>query len=104
MSDHIQWVKDNTDAQQIIPCFVGYQAGPTSSANPSPEVMVCGLEPFESLASEVKALYSDAGDSATFASLPAFLQDQVTKRELTWNDVIRKMGMISLVEAADTVG
>lgn len=84
LSDHIQWVKDNINAQEVIPIFVGPLVGATETSNPPEQYQVVELDQFSKLAEKLKAALVDT----TAEALPLTLTDVLTKlfreRNLFW--------------------
>lgn len=84
LSDHIQWVKDNTDAETIIPIFVGPIVGATETGNPPDDFLVIALSEFKNLSDNLVAALTDAAAQ----SMPITLRSNVYKifqeRNLLW--------------------
>ena len=91
MSDHIQWVKDNCDAGNIVPVFVGPVLTVAADANPSPDIEIIELSEFIALADTLRAALADICKKA----LPLTLQHEVDEvfraRKLIWPDCLAQM-------------
>lgn len=88
LSDHVQWVKDNTDAGEIIPLFVGPLVGVTETANPSDDYIVIELGQFRGLAERLKAALADTVREALPINLKNTLLYLFSQRELIWPDCL----------------
>ena len=75
LMDHVQWVKDNTDATTIVPAFVGPLVPASGSANPSPDVLVIELSQFEAIGQRLVSALSDASKDALPITLRSSLLD-----------------------------
>ncbi|MBL7153094.1 MAG: DEAD/DEAH box helicase family protein [Phycisphaerae bacterium] len=84
LHDHVQWVKDNTDSDCVIPLFVGLLVGPTSTANPPPEFRVIALEQFHQLAECLIAALTDIAANAFPLTLPITVSEMLQERSLLW--------------------
>jgi tetratricopeptide (TPR) repeat protein len=84
LSDHIQWVKDNTTATEIIPVFVGPLRPATSTANPPNEYLVIGLEQFQQLGTRLTAALNDIACSALPLTLQVTVDEIFRERDLLW--------------------
>jgi len=84
LSDHIQWVKDKTGAQDIVPVFVGPIVGVTANANPPEDYQVIELDQFKQLAERLKAALTDATAEALPITLRGTLMKVFTQRGLIW--------------------
>jgi hypothetical protein len=91
MSDHIQWVKDNSDSTKIVPAFVGPVLNVAADANPSPDIEIIELSEFVALADTLRGALADICKKA----LPLTLQQEVDEvfkaRKLTWPDCVKQM-------------
>ena len=91
MSDHIQWVKDNSDSSKIVPAFVGPVLRAAADANPAPEIEIVELSQFVALADTLRAALADICTKA----LPLTLQQEVDEvfraRKLIWPDCLTQM-------------
>ena len=96
MSDHIQWVRNNTDADQILPLFVGPVNGATDTANPPAEFTVCSLDTFERLAKRLVSALKDATQNALPITLRPQLREVITQRQLMYPDLIASLGLVSI--------
>ena len=91
LSDHIQWVKDNTDANVIIPLFVGPLLPPSRSANPSREMLVIEMSQFNVLGQRLVAALRDATTDAIALELRSNLVEQFEERDLMWPGVFESL-------------
>jgi len=89
LSDHVQWVKDNTDATEIVPAFVGPVSKPSDSANPPPEFLVIEVDQLAQLAENLQAALMDIAAKALPISLRATIDSVLSERGLTWPEVLK---------------
>lgn len=87
LNDHVQWIRENTDADNIIPIFVGPVIAASSSANPSQDVLVVELEQFHLLGERLVAALSDVIANALPATVASELNALFSERELLWPSV-----------------
>jgi hypothetical protein len=93
LSDHVQWVRDNSAADEVVPLFVGPLAKPTATANPPPEFLVADLTEFLELASRLAALTADVAANSLPITLRASLADALVERKLDWPAVLETIKM-----------
>ncbi len=98
LSDHIQWVKDTVDTEEIIPVFVGPLVGVTNTANPPEDFQVIALEQFKNLAGRLKAALQDAATEALPLTLSTTLLDTFRARNLIWPEVLETLERYKLRE------
>lgn len=86
LSDHVQWVKDNTDVRKIVPMFVGPRLPVSRSANPGHDVLVVELSEFEALGKRLVAALADVASEALPLTLRPILHERLTSVGLLWPD------------------
>lgn len=84
LNDHIQWVKDNTDSDDVISLFVGPVVGATDAANPPPEFRVVNLDQFHLLAERLTAALTDIAANALPLILTLTVSEVLQERGLLW--------------------
>ena len=84
LSDHVQWVKDNTDSDDVIPLFVGPVVGATDTANPLPEFRVVTFDQFHQLAERITAALTDIAANALPLTLALTVSEVLEERGLLW--------------------
>ncbi|MBN1226587.1 MAG: DEAD/DEAH box helicase family protein [Deltaproteobacteria bacterium] len=84
LNDHVQWVRDNTDSEDIIASFVGPIICSTPAANPPEYFRVIALEQFNALAKRLISALSDAANSALPITLHSVVLDIFNSRNLLW--------------------
>jgi hypothetical protein len=84
ISDHIQWVKENTELNGIIPAFVGPTLPPAADANPIPEIVVIELAEFSALADKLRGALSDIHKTALPLTLRQDVDEIFSARSLKW--------------------
>lgn len=88
LNDHVQWIKDNVGAVQIIPVFVGPIVGVTDNANPPNEHQVLALKQFQILSERLKAALKDAAADSLPLTLRGTLLKVFKERGLIWPDCL----------------
>ncbi len=88
LSDHMQWVRDNVGAEEIIPVFVGPIVGASDAANPPDDYLVIELKQFRNLAERLKAALNDAAREALPLNLRPTLMNVFRDRGLLWPDCL----------------
>ncbi|MES9825000.1 MAG: DEAD/DEAH box helicase family protein [Candidatus Thiodiazotropha endolucinida] len=91
LTDHVQWVKDNLDIQDIIPIFVGPAVSVTNTANPPDEQLVIELDQFNALSESLIAAINDAANVALPLTLINTLYQIFNERTLLWPDVFNTL-------------
>lgn len=91
MSDHIQWTKENTEAGEIIPAFVGpvLQASPDS--NPVPETVIIELAELSAIADRLRGALSDIQKTALPLTLRQEVDEVFSSRGLKWPTLSSQM-------------
>lgn len=84
LNDHVQWVKDNTDSDDVISLFVGPVVGATDAANPPPEFRVVNLDQFHQLAERLTAALTDIAANALPLILTLTVSEVLQERGLLW--------------------
>jgi len=84
LNDHVQWVKDNTDSDNVIPLFVGPLVGATDAANPPPEFCVTTLDQFHQLADRLTAAFTDIAANALPLTVFPTVSEMLQERSLLW--------------------
>ena len=69
LHDHVQWVKDNYQASEIIPVFVGRLLPVSDSANPSPDMKVVELQRFQEVGQNLVSALQDVANRAMPSAL-----------------------------------
>ena len=87
LHDHIQWVKDNYSASEVIPVFVGPLLRPSERSNPSPDMTVVELRQFEDLGEKLISALRHAAGQAIPLSLSNDLHEVMKSRELLYRGV-----------------
>lgn len=84
MSDHIQWVIDHHEMNDIVPLFVGPITKPSSRVNPPENVVITTLEMFSELGERLVAALKDAASIATPITLGFHLKELLEERDLLY--------------------
>lgn len=96
LADHVQWVRDNTDAATIIPGFIGPEVAAGSAANPQEGVKVASLRKFYALGEVVKEAYENATGSSLPLMLPQKILEEFERRKLLWPELQSHLNLIEL--------
>lgn len=96
LSNHIQWVKDNTEAVDIVPLFVGPLTSASDTASPSPDMLVIELARFEALSKKLVSALEDASRDAIPLNLSAYLADVFKDRHFIWPGVFDSLDSVPL--------
>jgi tetratricopeptide (TPR) repeat protein len=91
LTDHVQWVKDNLNIQDVIPIFVGPAVGVTNTANPPEEYSVIELNQFNALSERLIATLKDAANEALPLTLANTLNEMFKKRTLLWPEIFNTL-------------
>ena len=91
LGDHVQWVKDNYDVDEVIPVFVGPVNSATGTSNPAPEFRVIALEEFKTLSDRLRAALSDTANTALPITLRSILNEKFQERNLVWPALIASL-------------
>jgi len=89
--DHIQWVKENTDSENIIPIFVGPVLKVSEAANPPKEFLVMKLESMKELAERLVSALNDVAKSSMPLTLRSDLQRILSERGLLWPECFQTL-------------
>lgn len=98
LSDHIQWVRNNTDAEKIIPIFVGPIVGATATGNPPDDFLVVSLNEFKALADCLVAALTDASTQSLHITLRPNLFKIFRERNLLWPGCLETLEKHKLTE------
>ena len=96
LSDHVQWVKDNTNADHILPVLIGPLVPATGSANPIPEILVIELEEFNAVAERLVGALEDVASNSLPLTLRPNLVDTFGSRQLLWTELFDSMSKMYL--------
>ena len=98
LSDHIQWVKDNTNATNILPVFVGQHLPVSRPANPTPEMAVVKLRELNALGERLFSALTDISSTALPLSIRADLTDTFAERALLFPELMGSIEFSPLAE------
>ena len=98
LRDHLQWVEDHFEVNQVAQVFVGPLLSASDSANPSPEMLVIGLEEFDSIGKRLVTTLQDAAENALPLKLVEELNNQMRTRGLLWPGVYESLRKASLID------
>ena len=98
LSDHVQWVRDNSDAECIIAGFVGPELPVSDSANPPEDVKLSTLARFHAVGETLKAAYRDIAAIALPLTVGQVAAAEFRKRRLLWPELRESFGLIEMRE------
>jgi hypothetical protein len=96
LSDHVQWVRDHTEAKSIIAGFVGPELLVSDSANPPEGVKLAPLAKFHAIGETLKAAYRDIAANALPLTVGQIVAAEFEKRGLLWPALRRSFGLIEM--------
>ena len=96
LNDHVQWVLDNTDAEEIIPIFVGPINPATETTNPPDSFLVTSLDEFKGLSEMLEAALLDIIANSLPLTLRNCIEDVFNERSLDWPNVLRNIQLHKL--------
>ena len=91
LRDHVQWVSNRPDVNDVAEVFVGPFLPSSKDANPSPEMLVIRLEQFESIGKKLISTLQDVAENALPLRLGEELNDRMRSRGLLWPDVFESL-------------
>ena len=91
LADHIQWVRDNTTAEDILPLFVGPRLPVTGRANPTPEMAMLELSELYTLSRRLNSAMTDVSESALPISIRTDIADMFAERGLLFPQVLESI-------------
>ena len=98
LSDHVQWVRDNTEVDNMIAGFVGPELPVSESANPPAGVKLSPLNRFHAIGETLKAAYRDIAANALPLTVGQVVAAEFEKRGLLWPALMESLGLIEMRE------
>ena len=98
LSDHVQWVRDNTEVDNMIAGFVGPELPVSESANPPEGVKLSPLSRFHAIGETLKAAYRDIAASALPLTVGQVVAAEFEKRGLLWPALMDSLGLVEMRE------
>lgn len=98
LRDHIQWVKNETDATEVLPVFIGPLVQPSTSVNLEGNERVISLSEFHRLAKTLTAILSDVSRMSTVVELKRGISERFTGRKLMWPELLDSLPFRNLSE------
>ena len=98
LSDHIQWVKENTTAEKILPVFIGPHLPVSRRANPTPEMVVVELSELDELGERLTSAVTDVSSSALPITIRTELADMFAERNLLFPGLMETIEFIRLAD------
>jgi tetratricopeptide (TPR) repeat protein len=102
LADHVQWVRDNAEADNIISGFVGPEVPVSGSANPPKGVKVACLEKFHAVGETLKVAYRDIAMGALPLTVGQVVNEEFEKRGLFWPQLKEVLKFVELRELKAT--
>jgi len=88
LSNHVQWVKDNVEANEILPVFVGPKLTVSDSASPAPEMAVIELAKLRELGRRLVGALTEVSSAAIPITVETELAKKFEERELVFPHVL----------------
>ena len=98
LRDHVQWVSDHYQVTEVVQIFVGPPLPVSQSANPSPEMLIIGLDQFDSVGKRLSSALQDVADNALPLKLIEELNDKMKTRGLLWPGVYESLEKVTLAD------
>ena len=98
LRDHVQWVNNHYQVAKVAQIFVGPSLPASQSANPSPEMLVIGLDQFDSVGKRLISTLQDVADNALPLKLIEELNEKMGTRGLLWPAVYESLENVTLVD------
>jgi hypothetical protein len=102
LADHVQWVKDNVQVDEIVPAFIGPEVAASESANPQPGVKVAALDKFHGVAETLKIAYRDIAANSLPLTVGNRVVEYFEQRALLWPHLNAALGLIELRDISQT--
>ena len=96
LSDHVQWVRENTDVETMIPGLVGPELPVSDSANPPEGVKLVTLAKFHAIGETLKVAYRDIVATALPLTIGQEVAAEFEKRGLLWPELQQLFGLIEM--------
>ncbi|MCC6153637.1 MAG: DEAD/DEAH box helicase family protein [Candidatus Hydrogenedentes bacterium] len=96
LSDHVQWVRDNYQCENIIPCLVGPENPASDVSNPQDGVKVAALGKFNSVADTLKTAYRNCARTALPLTIEHVVNEEFEKRSLAWDQLNKNLELLEL--------
>jgi tetratricopeptide (TPR) repeat protein len=98
LADHVQWVRDNVETEEIIPGFVGPEVPASDSANPQEGVKIASLAKFHAIGETLKAAYRDVAAASHPLTIGQAVSEEFAKRDLLWPQLQQSVNFVELRE------
>ena len=96
--DHVQWVKEHTTAESILPVFIGPHLPVSGRANPTSEMIVVELSELDDLGERLISAVIDVSSSAIPLMIRAELSDTFAARNLLYPGLMDSIKSARLVD------
>ncbi len=96
LSDHVQWVRENTEVESMISGFVGPELPVSKSANPPEGLKLATLGSFFAIGETLKAAYRDIATTALPLTVDQLVAVEFKKRGLLWPVLKEAFGLIEM--------
>ena len=91
LSDHVQWVKENTTAETIEPVFIGPHLAVSNRANPAPEMIVAELSELKKLSERLISAVTDVSSTTIPIMVRSDLAVMFAERDLLFPNVMESI-------------
>ena len=99
LRDHVQWVLDRFEVTRIEQVFVGPSLPSSDRANPSPDMVVIGLDQFDNIGKKLISTLVDVAENVLPLKLIDELSQQMNTRGLIWPGVFDSLEKETLVDS-----
>jgi len=99
--DHLQWIRDHTECDDILPVLVGPIIPPDSKANPHPSTVVVELAHFHDLGKRLRSALEDIISQALPMTRAQVVDEVFTERRLRWAQLREDLPSTPLTEIAE---
>jgi len=96
LADHVQWVRNHSEAKSIIPIIVGPELPVSVSANPAKGVKLSALERFHAIGETLKAAFRDIATNALPLTVGGVAACEFEKRGLLWPELTKLLNLIEM--------
>ena len=94
--DHVQWVRDNTPAEEVLPIFIGPHLSASDRSNPPPEMTVVELPELNTLGERLSSAVTDICSSALPLEIRIAVAETFAERDLMFPNLLNSIRRVHL--------
>lgn len=98
LSDHVQWVRENTTAENVLPMFVGPHLPVSNRANPTPEMIIVELSELHKLGEKLSSAITDVCSSALPLTIRTVAAETFAERNLLFPELMSSIQRLRLAD------